>query len=297
MNRLGLLIAGAAFLSSCGYLGLLRQRPPEVSDSQMSIHLAGDPSAPRIPTLQSPGMAQANPSTATTSQPDAGEASPAFDFSSAFSGGGMTSRIVNWRRSGSDAASEARGSGMPLLIFLSNHTTPTAAMLETMLNTAPDAAVIGQHFIPLYIDFADKETRDSLYYRALLDRYKPRGYPVLLIALPDGTEVARQNGYAGETRTEPDWRKRTLRFIESAVAQSDKAAAARRKRLEQQGYRTWTNVRGKPVFAKLDSLDANQATFTGEWGETFRTFTSRLSEQDRRELDKHNPPQLRGALD
>ena len=99
-------------------------------------------------------------------------------------------------------------------------------MLEAMLNTAPEAAAIGQHFIPLYIDFADKETRDSLYYRALLDRYKPRGYPVLLVALPDGTEVMRQSGYAGETRTEPEWRKRTLQFITAAVAQSDKAAAA-----------------------------------------------------------------------
>jgi len=200
----------------------------------------------------------------------------------------MTSRIVNWRRSGSDAAAEARQLGIPLLIFFSNHATPTAAMLESMLNAAPEAASIGQHFIPLYIDFGDKDTRDSPYYRAMLDRYKPRGYPVLLVVLPDGSEVTRQSGYAGETKLEPEWRKRTLQVINAAVAQSDKAAAVRRKRLEQEGYRTWTNNQGKPVFAKLELLDANQATFTGEWGVTFRTFTNRLSDSDRAAIEQHN---------
>lgn len=285
MKRLVLLAASAAFLSSCAYLSVLHRQKPGTSGSQMTVNLAGDPSAPGIPTLQLPGVPQAK--AGAPSAPV--EASPVFDFSSAFSGGRMTSRIVNWRRSGSDAAAEARRAGTPLLIFLSNHSTPTAAMLETMLNTAPEAATIGRHFIPLYIDFADKDTRDSLYYRALLDRYKPRGYPVLLVALPDGTEVARQNGYAGETRAEPEWRKRTLQFIDAAVAQADKAAAARRKRLEQQGYRTWTNNQGKPVFAKLENLDANQATFASEWGETFRTFTNRLSESDRRAIQERNP--------
>jgi hypothetical protein len=220
----------------------------------------------------------------------ASSATPLFDFSSAFSGGGMTSRAVTWRRSGSDAAAEARRAGVPLLIFFSNRSSPTATMLEVMLNTAPEAATIGQQYIPLYIDFASKETRESLYYRAVLDRYKPRGYPVLLVALPDGSEVVRQSGYAGETRTEPEWRKRTLQFISAAVAQSDKAAALRRKRLEQEGYRTWTNNQGKPVFARLETLDANQATFTGEWGESFRTFTSRLSEADRLAIEARNPP-------
>lgn len=294
MKRLMLLFAGGTF-SSCGYLSLLHPRnllhpqKPDSSASSVMINLPGDPSAPGSASLQLPGVPQAKPGASAAVSPEAAAASPVFDFSSAFSGGGMTSRIVNWRRSGSDAAGEARRTGIPLLIFFSNHATPTAAMLETMLNTAPEAAKVGQHFIPLYIDFAGKETRDSLYYRALLERYKPRGYPVLLVALPDGTEVVRQSGYAGETRMEPEWRKRTLQFITAAATQSDKAAAVRRKRLEQQGYRTWTNNQGKPVFAKLEKLDANQAAFTGEWGETFRTFTSRLSESDRLAIETHNP--------
>jgi hypothetical protein len=240
---------------------------------------------------QLPGLPPAGSGAAGASPGGGAAAGSVFDFSSAFSGGGgMTSRIVNWRRSGTDAIGEARRAGVPLLVFFSNHATPTSAMLEGMLNSAPEATAVGQHFIPLYVDFGDKDTRDSLYYRALLERYKPRGYPVLLVTLPDGTEVTRQSGYAGESKAEPEWRQRTLQFITAAVAKSDKAAALRRQRLEQEGYRTWTNNQGKPVFAKLEHLDANQATFTGEWGESFRTFTSRLSDADRRAIEQHNPP-------
>jgi len=290
MKRLMLLLAGgASLLPSCGYLALLHKPKPDSSAHQVTVTPPGDPSMPGAVSLSLPGLPQAKPGESPAVPPGAVAASPAFDFSSAFSGGGMKSRIVNWRRSGSDAASEARRAGIPLLILFSNHATPTAAMLETMLNSAPEAAAVGRHFIPLYIDFGDKETRDSPYYRALLDRYKPRGFPVLLAVLPDGAEVARQSGYAGETKMEPEWRKRTLQFINAAVAESDKAAARRRKRLEQQGYRTWTNNQGKPVFAKLETLDANQATFSSEWGEPFRTFTNRLSESDRQAIEQHNP--------
>lgn len=279
------LACGASQLPSCGYLALLHKHEPDRSAHQVTV-TAGDPSMPGVVSLSMPGLPQAQPGESPAAIPGG---SPAFDFSSAFSGGGMRSRIVNWRRSGSDAAGEARRAGIPLLIFFSNHATPTAAMLETMLNSAPEAAAVGRHFIPLYIDFGDKETRDSPYYRALLGRYRPRGFPVLLVALPDGSEVARQSGYAGEAKMEPEWRKRTLQFIHAAVTESDKAAAGRRRRLEREGYRTWTNNQGKPVFAKLEALDANQATFSSEWGELFRTFTSRLSEQDRLAIELHNP--------
>lgn len=289
MKALLLLVVGGA-LTSCAYLGWFPKKSASSSAPQAMLANPGDPASAAFASLQLPGTSRRGTGTMAAAPASGAPSNPLFDFSTAFSGGGMTSRIVNWRRSGSEAADEARRAGIPLLVFFSNHATPTAAMLESMLNTAPEAASIGKHYIPLYIDFGDRETRDSLYYRSLLDRYKPRGYPVLLVALPDGTEVLRQSGYAAEPRTEPDWRKRTLQFLDvAAPARADKAAAARRKRLEAQGYRTWTNNEGKPVFAKLELLDANQATFTSEWGWTFRTFTNRLSDSDRQAIESHNP--------
>jgi hypothetical protein len=249
----------------------------------------GDPSNPALASLNLPGMSSRGSAAAAGASTAGGISNPMFDFSSAFSGSSMNSRIVDWRRSGSDAADEARRGGIPMLVFFSNHATPTSALLESMFNTTPDAVSIGKNFIPVYIDYADQDTRDSPYYRSLQNHFKPRGFPVLLVALPDGTEVIRQTGYAAEPKMEAEWRKRTLQFLSAAPEKVEKAAAARRKRLESQGYRTWTNNEGKPVFAKLDQLDANQATFISEWGWSFRTFTNRLSDSDRAAIEAHNP--------
>ena len=62
---------------------------------------------------------------------------------------------------------------------------------------------------------------------------------------------------------------------------AEKQAAARRSKLEKaEGYRIWATKDGRPVFARLTALDANMGTFTGEWGDGFKTFLSRLSEED-----------------
>lgn len=293
MTRLAHLLP-CALLCSCGFIGQLRKPKPDGSNLQVVMQRSNDPFAPVTGSLQFPGASTPPASGAADAVPGAPATAaaagpaPMFDFSSAFSSGGVPSRAAGWQRSGSEAVTEARRSGRPLLILASHHQTPTAARLEQMLNTAPEARRIGDDFVALYVDYADRDTRESRYYRALQDRYRVRGYPVLIAALPDGTEVLRQSGYAGDPRAEAEWRRRTLQFIAAAAGQAAKAAAARRKRLETQGYRLWTAADGRPVFAKLESLDANQATFTGEWGETFRTFTSRLSEADRRFLPR--PP-------
>lgn len=281
----GWLLLGG-LLSSCG---LLHQSAPDPNNARVVVTPGQDPFTPTTVSLQLPGTA--NPFSAAAAAPAMGDntratASPMFDFSSAFEGAGIHGRAINWRRSGTEAALEARRAGRPLLIFFANHTSPTATLLETMLGTAVEAGETARQFVPLYIDYADKDTRDSKLYRGLGDRYRVRGYPVLLAALPDGTELMRQSGYAGETKSEPEWRKRTLQFLKAAAAQSDKAVATRRKRLESEGYRTWSSREGNPVFAKLVSLDANQAVFTTEWGESFRTFTNRLAESDRKRLER-----------
>ena len=56
--------------------------------------------------------------------------------------------------------------------------------------------------------------------------------------------------------------------------------------MESTGYRLWGAPNGEKIFAKLIGVDANQATFTGEWGGEFRTFITRLSEADQEWISK-----------
>jgi hypothetical protein len=97
----------------------------------------------------------------------------------------------------------------------------------------------------------------------------------LLVVLPDATEITRLSGY------KTDYEKRYLESLQNAVGRAGKLTAERRAKLEKAGgYRMWRNKDGDPVFARLTSLDANMGTFTSEWGETFTTFLTRLSEED-----------------
>ncbi len=72
-----------------------------------------------------------------------------------------------------------------------------------------------------------------------------------------------------------------------ATEQSKKRTEVRRKEMEKYSYRMWSDRQGTQVWAKLEKVDANQAVFISEWGETFRTFISRLSDADQARLPKN----------
>jgi hypothetical protein len=209
-----------------------------------------------------------------------------FDFSNVVQTQAQNFGRVGWHSSLTTATQDARRSGKPLLILFTHQGSSSAQALENTLVLTPDfRTLVSDEFIPLRINYADSDTRQSPYYRDFKERLNAKGYPTLVITLPDGTEVERIAGYnekaAGENSA---YTKDYLRRLRSAVEKSDKAVEARRQRLEAQRYRTWTSKDGTKVFARLDTLDANMATFTTEWGEPFKTFLTRLSEEDQAQI-------------
>lgn len=218
--------------------------------------------------------------TKDTSQPGAGQSM--FDFSSSFSNPSSVAAQARWNRSASEAISQSKRTGLPLLILFTLQMSQPGAELETMLSELPE---IGNpdapRFVLLRVDYADQDTARSDYYRSLKTRYKLNGFPVLLVAMPDGAEVARQTGYNKE------WKSRTTHWVTYAEEQSKKRVEARRKEMGKYGYRMWSDRAGTGVFARLDKVDANQAVFITEWGESFRTFVSRLSDADQARLTKN----------
>lgn len=205
-----------------------------------------------------------------------------FDFSSSFQNSGQAASAVRWNQSASEAISQSKRTGLPLLILFTHQMSQPGVELETMLNVAPELSnADAPPWVLLRIDFANQDTARSDYYRSLKARYKPNGFPVLLMTLPDGTEVARQTDYNKE------WKSRTTQWMRYATEQSKKRTEVRRKEMEKYSYRMWSDRQGTQVWAKLEKVDANQAVFISEWGETFRTFISRLSDADQARLPKN----------
>lgn len=199
-----------------------------------------------------------------------------FDFSSMLPGQAGAGTQVIWQRSATLAGSKSRLTGTPLLIYATHTASKPCQDIESTLMVSPGFRTLTQeNFIPLLVDYSDQETQRTDLYRELKSRYDMRGYPALVVVLPDGTEVTRLSGYKTE------YEKRYLETLQSAVKKAEKLTAERRAKLEKDGsYRLWKNKDGKPVFAQLTALDANMGTFTGEWGESFKTFLTRLSEED-----------------
>lgn len=200
-----------------------------------------------------------------------------FDFSTITQGNtiGGGSR-VGWLRSATVAAKQARLTGLPLLIYVTHRSSKPAQDIEgTLMQSQAFITLAQECFVPLLMDFSDPETMRSPLYRELKTRFSIRGYPAILVTLPDSSEIMRLTGY------KKDNEKSYLRSIEGAVERADKQRDERRVKLEKsEGYRMWTNKDAKPVFAKLTALDANMGTFTSEWGESFKTFLTRLSAED-----------------
>jgi thioredoxin-related protein len=198
-----------------------------------------------------------------------------FDFSSMVPAQAGASTSTLWQRSVTLATKHARLTGTPLLIYATHRSSVRSSEMENTLMQAPAFQTLTKEkFVPLLVDYSDQETSRSLMYRELKARFQVRGYPALVVALPDGTEVMQFTGYKA------DQQGRYLESLQRACDQADRMTRERREKLEKDGYRLWKNKDGRPVFARLTALDANMGTFTSEWGEDFRTFLTRLSDED-----------------
>lgn len=198
-----------------------------------------------------------------------------FDFSTVTQNNTRGTSRVAWKQSAADAIEQARLTGKPLLVFFTSQKSASAVTMEqTMVLTEDFRILVEQNYIPLRVDYSDLDTQRSEFYKSFKERMEPHGYPTMLVILPDGAEVTRLTGYKTE------YEKSYLRRLRQAVEQSKKTVELRRTKMMKEGYRLWTNKKDVEVLARLTRLDANMGTFTGEWGNTFTTFITRLSDKD-----------------
>lgn len=237
------------------------------------------------------GGANAGGGQASGATPAAGGASTgeggAFDFSGMINAPSQAMAAIAWQRSVTASARESRLTGRPLLVYFTHHDSiPSQQMEASLMNNPEFVTLVKESCVPLLVDFSDQDTARSELYRGLKSRLEVSGYPALVLTQPDGTEVTRLTGYKRDSE------RRYLELLRGGIQRAGKLAAERRTRLEKEGYRNWTSKDGNPVFARLVSLDANMGAFTGEWGETFKTFLSRLSEADQAWIAERRRPAM-----
>lgn len=276
-------VAALVLLSSCAILPFNRHADGNKASGNPSLPstrgwgLMADPklTGSASPGPMAPGSAAPGMPPGDGGSPASAEGGGLFDFSSVTANSTQSTSRVQWSRSAMDATELARRSGKPLLILVNSRNSPSGQSIENTLVLQPEFKKLTEEtYIPLYIDFSDKATIDSDFYQAFKDRLKVRGYPTILVTLPDGTEVTRLSGYKHEYEV-----SYMLKLRES-VAASQKAIESRRKRVLPPEYRAWTDKQGVVVYAKLDKADANMLNLTTEWGTKFTTFTNRLSSED-----------------
>jgi thioredoxin-related protein len=264
-------------LSSCGMIGKKPIQPTDAApNAEVTTRgwallypelLKGDPGAePGVVPGSAPGGEGGTPSAAEGGM---------FDFSGVVQTGAQASTFVNWQRSAADALKLSRTTGKPLLTLFTHQMSQPAQSLESTFLRTPEFRELAEtEFVLLRLNCADQDTARSDYYRDFKKRLKATGYPTLVVSMPDGTEMMNLSGYKHE------WQARHLQSLKSAVTRCHKAKETHRKKLEAAGYRLWTDKKGVVVFAKLNAVDANMGSFTGEWGEPFNTFVTRLSDAD-----------------
>lgn len=189
-----------------------------------------------------------------------------------------------WLRSGEVAKSRARLAGLPLVVWMSHGKSGPDQMLAAEVMGTGMRQRLDRSAIGLRIDYSNDEVRRSKYYRTIRDRYEPRGFPTVLVILPDGTEVARRTGY--EQNTAEEW----LRVIDADIAVATKRWQKRLDQLRGQGFRTWRNRTGREFFGRALGVDDEVADFIDPYGGRWRVPLAELENESLTDLLDKFPP-------
>ncbi|QJE98446.1 thioredoxin fold domain-containing protein [Luteolibacter luteus] len=188
----------------------------------------------------------------------------------------------SWRRSESESLRESRRTGKPMLIWFTDSLNSSASktLSDQLLTTSEFQDWAEENTVRLVVDQnqgsnIDDAVRKKIHSRELKKKYNARGYPTLMVVAPSGEVIGRYTGY----------RRGKEDFIFGQVKQGVHVAAENQKvwrsSLEKKGYREWSDVKGRKIFAKLGAYKDGELILVEPDGTRARTQEKRLSAEDR----------------
>lgn len=196
-----------------------------------------------------------------------------------------------WETDEKVARRRAASEGKPLLIWFTDSSgrSPLCRTLaKELFDTDEFEAWASAKLVRLRVDanFREKlpdatideqETHNIDRGRAVAElkkRYKILGHPSLVMLKPDGSVVGR---YRGFKRGQAEYFWGQMKHGEAVAAS---AYSGWKKEMEAKGYRTWSDGRGKSLFAKLVSYSKGQLVLVEPDGTRSRTKETSLSAVD-----------------
>lgn len=110
--------------------------------------------------------------------------------------------VFEWHAPGPEAAARAEQDGKPILYFFTAEwCAPCHHLKRTVFADPEKAATIVASFVPVEVQDTRVETgKNAPEVDEAIERYRVSSLPTMVVALPDGEEVANQSGYAGAAR-------------------------------------------------------------------------------------------------
>ncbi|MGE9270942.1 MAG: thioredoxin fold domain-containing protein, partial [Verrucomicrobiales bacterium] len=189
-----------------------------------------------------------------------------------------------WRNSYTNAMREARRNDKPVLIwFTDSQNSPNCkALSEELFSSREFEDWAAETFVRLQVDQRvqgnktdDSTSRKAGYIKDLKKHYKVHGQPTLLVLTPAGEVIGRYKGYI---RGQADFKWGQLR---QGASLAEDSHVAWKKKMEKKGYRTWSDPRGREIFAKLLSYQMGKLLLMEPDGNRFQTSERNLSPSDR----------------
>jgi len=183
---------------------------------------------------------------------------------------------ATWERNPHKAFAKAKAEQKPmLLLFTGQWNTICQTLSSEVFSSKTFNRYAKEKLVICFLDYPRNslDVPDAL--RQLKKKFKVHGLPVLLIFDPDGHVIHQVTGYSTG---------RPVDYFNALKAVTDTQIAdltERRKRLINQGYREWSNTKGRAFFAQFVVRSESSITLKAPSGEKWKIKLDDLSPTDR----------------